>query len=256
MWTGSSSSSYFSLLTFSPLSFKLGSWNWVHRLLLKLTKDRWEKAMAPHSSTVAWKIPWTEEPGRLQSVGSLRVRHNWGTSLSLFTFMHWRRKWQPTPVFLPGESHGQRSLVGCRLCGRAVRHDWSDLAAKIDGKLSVKKQTKKKIGDTIVDIVEIVRWFWEIIVRMDMGHDKVRKGGGEGERIRGERKEGKWEGGRKEKRKASTKFRGWMSRKRHLETVYRYLRKYNLSQCFPVSGVTLQFSYLNFTVVWLQHLTL
>ena len=68
-------------------------------------------AMAPHSSTLAWKIPWTEEPGRLQSMGSLRVRHDWATSLSLFTFIHWRRKWQPTPVFLPGESHGQRSLV-------------------------------------------------------------------------------------------------------------------------------------------------
>ena len=63
--------------------------------------------MAPHSSTLAWKIPWTEEPGRLQSMGSLRVRHHWATSLSLFTFMHWRRKWQPTPVFLPGESQGQ-----------------------------------------------------------------------------------------------------------------------------------------------------
>ena len=36
-----------------------------------------EKAMAPHSSTLAWKIPWTEEPGRLQSMGSLRVRHDW-----------------------------------------------------------------------------------------------------------------------------------------------------------------------------------
>jgi hypothetical protein len=35
-----------------------------------------EKAMAPHSSTLAWKIPWTEEPGRLQSMGSLRVRHD------------------------------------------------------------------------------------------------------------------------------------------------------------------------------------
>ena len=78
-----------------------------------------EKAMAPHSRTVARKIPWMEEPGRLQSMGSLRVRHNWATSLSLSTFMHWRRKWQPTPVFLPGESHGRRSLVGC----------WSDLAA-------------------------------------------------------------------------------------------------------------------------------
>ena len=62
--------------------------------------------------------PWTEEPGRLQSMGSLRVRHDWTTSLSLFTFMHWRRKWQPTPVLLPGESQGQRRLVGCHLWGR------------------------------------------------------------------------------------------------------------------------------------------
>ena len=60
--------------------------------------------MAPHSSTLAWKIPWMEEPGRLQSMGSRRVRHNWVTSLSLFTFMHWRKKWQPTPVSLPGET--------------------------------------------------------------------------------------------------------------------------------------------------------
>ena len=67
-----------------------------------------EKAMAPHSSTPAWKIPWMEEPGRLQFMGS---------SLSPFTFMHWRRKWQPTPVFLPGESLGQWSLVGGRLWG-------------------------------------------------------------------------------------------------------------------------------------------
>ena len=75
-------------------------------------------AMAAHSSTLAWKIPWTEEPGRLQSMGSLRVGHDWATSLSLFTFMHWRRKWQPTPVFLPGESQGWGSLVGCHLWGR------------------------------------------------------------------------------------------------------------------------------------------
>ena len=75
-------------------------------------------AMAPHSSTLAWKIPWTEEPGRLQSMGSRRVGHDWATSLSLFTFIHWRRKWQPTPVFLPGESQGRRSLVGCPLWGR------------------------------------------------------------------------------------------------------------------------------------------
>ena len=71
----------------------------------------------PHSSTLAWKIPWTEEPGGLQSMGLLGVGHDWATSLSLFTFMHWRRKWQPTPVFLPGESQGQGSLVGFRLWG-------------------------------------------------------------------------------------------------------------------------------------------
>ena len=77
-----------------------------------------EKAMAPHSSTLAWQIPWTEEPGRLQSMGSLGVGHDWVASLSLLSFMHWRRKWQPTPVFLPGGSQGWRSLVGCRLWGR------------------------------------------------------------------------------------------------------------------------------------------
>ena len=63
-------------------------------------------------------ISWTEEPERLQSMGSLRVGHDWVTSLWLFTFMHWRRKWQPTPVFLPRESQRWGNLVGCRLWGR------------------------------------------------------------------------------------------------------------------------------------------
>ena len=83
-------------------------------------KPNWilEKSMAPHSSTLAWKSPCVEEPGRLQSMESRRVRHDWATWLLLFTFMHWRRKWQPTPVFLPGESQGWGSLIGCRLWGR------------------------------------------------------------------------------------------------------------------------------------------
>ena len=59
-----------------------------------------------------------EEPGGLQSTGSLRVGHEWVTSVSLFTFIHSRRKWQPTPVFLPGESQGRGGLLGCRLWGR------------------------------------------------------------------------------------------------------------------------------------------
>ena len=74
-----------------------------------------EKAMAPHSSALAWKIPWTEEPGGLQSMGSLSQAR---LSDFPFTFMHWRRKWQPTPVFLPGGSQGWGSLVGCCLWGR------------------------------------------------------------------------------------------------------------------------------------------
>ena len=119
--------------------------------------------MAPHSSTLAWKIPWTEEPGGLQSMGSLRVRHHFtftfhfhalGKEMATHsTVLAWRipgtgslvgcrlwvaqsrtrlmrlsssssrasrrrRQWQPTPVFLPGKSQGQRTLQGCCLWGR------------------------------------------------------------------------------------------------------------------------------------------
>ena len=117
-----------SLPALVPLTGWLGRHGWVNACVSVSSSVKWasnwiyligwkEKAMAPHSSTLAWKIPWTGEPGRLQSMWSLRVRHDGVTSLSLFTFMHWRR-WQPTPVFLPGESQGRGSLVGCRLWGR------------------------------------------------------------------------------------------------------------------------------------------
>ena len=105
--------------------------------------------MATHSSTLAWKILWTEEPGRLHWVAKSRTR------LSLFTFRHWRRKWRPTPVFLPGESQGRRSLAGCHLWGRTESdgHDCSNLAAaaarqrhtqNVVGKIETNKQTKKE----------------------------------------------------------------------------------------------------------------
>ena len=89
---------------------------WRVNILNSMVTQHTEKAMATHSSTLAWKIPWMEEPGRLKSMGSRRVGHL--LSNFTFTFMHWRRKWQPTPVFLPGESQGRRSLVGCHLWGR------------------------------------------------------------------------------------------------------------------------------------------
>ena len=85
--------------------------------------------MAAHPSTLAWRIPWAEEPGGLQSMELLGVRHDWATSLSLSTFMHCRRKWQPTRVLawrIPGtgEPGGLPSMGSHR-----VGHDWSDLAA-------------------------------------------------------------------------------------------------------------------------------
>ena len=78
---------YFQAGKNSAQHIKSSMWSYIYRF-----QGDTEKAMTPHSSTLAWKIPWAEEPGRLQSMGSRRV-----TSLSLFTFLHWRRKWQPTP---------------------------------------------------------------------------------------------------------------------------------------------------------------
>jgi len=117
--------------------------------------------MAHHSSTLAWKIPWTEEPGRLQSLGSLGVGHDWVTSLSLFTSKHWRRKWQPTPVFLPwripgtGEP-GELPSIGLH----RVRHDWSDLAAAAS--LWSPKAQVNFFGDQPWPRTIQWREFWEI----------------------------------------------------------------------------------------------
>ena len=86
-----------------------------------------EKAMATHSSTLAWKIPWTEGPGRLQSMGSLGVRHDWATSLSLFTFMHFMATHSSVLAWrIPGTGEpGRLPSMGSHRVG----HDWSDLAA-------------------------------------------------------------------------------------------------------------------------------
>ena len=105
----------------------------LNNLLDMKYKRKVEKA--PHSSTLAWKIPWMEEPGRLQSMGSLGVRHDRVTSLSFFTLMHWRRKWQPTPVISPGESQGRGGLVGCRLWG----HTESDTMKRLSSSSSIRE---------------------------------------------------------------------------------------------------------------------
>ena len=95
-------------------------------------EDPLEKEMATDSSILAWKIPWMEEPGGLQSMGLQRVGHDWVTELNwtecrrckrrqfypLVGKIPWRRKWQPTPVFMPGKSHVQGSLTGYSPWGR------------------------------------------------------------------------------------------------------------------------------------------
>ena len=111
--------------------FLLTLTDWLNQKLTPMARLR--EGMAPHSSTLAWKIPWTEESGRLWSMGLLRVRQDWVTSLSLFTFTHWRRKWQPTPLFLPGESQGWGSLVGWRLWGRTESNTTEVMAVTWQG---------------------------------------------------------------------------------------------------------------------------
>ena len=138
--------------------------------------------MAPHSSTLAWKIPWTEEPGRLQSMGSLRVGNNWATSLSLFTFMHWRRKWQPTPVFLSGESQGWGSLVGCRLWDRTELDTMKWLSSS--SSIGEDRFTGRLLGTSVHAVREEVRlavyllaniFFLTLIIQMEYVHCRKNK---------------------------------------------------------------------------------
>ena len=90
-----------------------------------------EKAMAPHSSTLAWKIPWTEEPGRPKSMGSLRVRHDWATSLSLFTFHALEKEMATHSSVLAWRIPGTGEPGGLPSMGsHRVGHNWSDLAAE------------------------------------------------------------------------------------------------------------------------------
>ena len=113
----------------------LGAPSWCHRDLLVVgitvyPSSEMEKAMAPHSSTLAWKIPWMEEPGRLQFIGSLRVGHGWVTSLSLFTFMGLEKEMATHSSVLAWRIPGTGEPGGLPSMGsHRVGHDWSDLAA-------------------------------------------------------------------------------------------------------------------------------
>ena len=86
--------------------------------------------MAPHSSTLAWKIPWTEEPGRLQSMGSLRVGHDRATSLSLFTFHALEKEMASHSSMLAWRISGTEEPGGLPSMGsHRVGHDWKRLSS-------------------------------------------------------------------------------------------------------------------------------
>ena len=121
-------------VTTLPGYIPMASPNIFFCLFFKTIAFIWGKAMATHSSTLAWKISWAEEPGRLQSMGSRRVGHDCATSLSRFTFtFHFHA--------LEKEMATHSSILAWRIPGAAepggllsvgshrVRHDWSDLAA-------------------------------------------------------------------------------------------------------------------------------
>ena len=155
-------------------------------------EDPLEKEMTTHCNILAWRIPWTEEPGGLQSTGSQRVRHDWATILSFFLlflsfvflgfpvgasgkepacqckrkkrhgFDPWvgkiPRAWQPTLVFLPGESQGQRSLAGYSQWGCRVRLDWAIGTLSFSYKLvffsysAMTKRNRLKSSNIIVNL--------------------------------------------------------------------------------------------------------
>ena len=86
--------------------------------------------MAPHSSTPAWKIPWMEEPGRLQSMGSLRVRHDLSDFTFTFHFHALEKEMATHSSVLAWRIPGTGELSGLPSMGsHRVGHDWSDLVA-------------------------------------------------------------------------------------------------------------------------------
>ena len=105
--------------------------------------------MATHSSTLAWEIPWTQKPSRLQSMGSWRVGHKLSDFTFTFHFHALEEERQPTPVFLPGESQRWRSLVGCCLWGRTESTWLKSLS------------NSSRDSSTVLKIIQITICVWE-----------------------------------------------------------------------------------------------
>ena len=135
-------------------------------------EDPLKKEMALHSSTIAWKIPWTEEPDRLQSMGSQRVRHNWVTSLSLFKTQ--------TVVMYGWELDCEESWAPKNWCFRTVVLE-KTLESPLDCKEIQPVHPKRKqswvfIGRTDIEAETPILWYpnaksWLIVKDPDAGKD-------------------------------------------------------------------------------------
>ena len=105
--------------------------------------------MAPHSSTLAWKIPRTEEPGRLQSMGSLRVRHNWATSLSRI-----------------GEGNGNPLQCSCLENPRGGEAWWAAVYGAAQSRTQLKQlsSSSRTFLSLVLCLLELCFWHWHFLV--------------------------------------------------------------------------------------------
>ena len=103
---------------------------WETRVQALGWEDPLEKEMAIHSNTIAWKIPWTEETGRLHSMGSQRVRHNWATSLTHSCHF----------LGFPGSSAGWGRFSGEGIC-YPLQYSWASMVAQMVNNLPAMWET-------------------------------------------------------------------------------------------------------------------
>ena len=133
--------------------------------------------MTPHSSTLAWKIPRTEEPVGCSPWG---LEEQDTTEQLRFHFCLWRRKWQPTPVFLPGESRGWGSRVGCRLWGRTESDMTEVTQQQTPGGATLEKhRAGRRIPDNSESLWDVLlnwrRWSYHHVARLFF-HQPVQQG--------------------------------------------------------------------------------
>ena len=112
-----------------------------------------EKALATHSSTLAWKIPWTEEPGGLQSMGSLRVGHDWATSLSL-------------PLSCVGEGNGNPLQCSCLENPRDREAWWAAVYGVAQSRTRLKRLSSSSSSSICLQFDSFFFFFFNLLLNI------------------------------------------------------------------------------------------